>query len=324
MTLKEISQPVEKHIKEFETYFKSIMKSNVSLLDLILQYITRKQGKQIRPSLVFLSAGLCGSVNQRSIIGAAMLELLHTATLIHDDVVDEASERRGLASINAAWSNKIAVLIGDFLLGKGLLAAVDNNEHDFLKALSTTVKRMSEGELLQIQKSKEIDKSEETYFKIISDKTASLLSTCCEVGALSATDDKEKINKLRLFGEYLGIAFQIRDDIFDFVGHSKTIGKAIGNDLKEKKMTLPLIYSLSKVQHSEAKEIIKLVKSNKISKKEIRYVLNFVMENGGIDFSELKAREYIQLAVSQLTDFPDSEYKHSLLMLADFVIERES
>ena len=227
------------------------MRTKVPLLELIIRYITKKKGKQVRPALVFLSAELCGGINNRSYIGAALVELLHTATLVHDDVVDEAKKRRGLPSINAAWTNKIAVLIGDYLLAKGLLIAIENEEFTFLKATSRTVRRMSEGELLQIQKSKEILLDEDIYFKIISDKTASLMASCCEIGAISATEDTEIHAVLRNFGELIGIAFQIKDDIFDYVSKSSILGKPVGNDLKEKKFTLPLIFSISKVPEKQ-------------------------------------------------------------------------
>ncbi len=324
MTINDIIKPVEAHLKEFDSFFKKSMKSNVSMLDLIIKYMTRKKGKQVRPSIVFLTAEMCGGINQRSFTAAAMVELLHTATLVHDDVVDEAKERRGIASINASWSNKIAVLVGDFLLAKGLLSAIDNEEFGFLKALADAVKRMSEGELLQIQKSKETDVTEETYFRIIQDKTASLIATCCSVGALSATNDEKVISKMKMYGEYLGIAFQIRDDIFDLTGQSAKIGKPVGNDLKEKKMTLPLLYSLRQVPKKESKEIIKLVKNKNISKKEIEQVMKFVEVNGGIEFSEGKAMEYSNKALEMLADFPASVAKDSLVNLARFVVERDN
>lgn len=322
MTIKDISQPVENHLIEFNNYFKNSMKSNVSLLNLIIRYMTRKRGKQVRPTMVFLSAMLCGGINQRSYVGAALVELLHTATLIHDDVVDQSDKRRGIATINAEWNNKIAVLIGDYLLGKGLLAAIDKDEFQFLKATSEAVRRMSEGELLQIQKSREINIDEETYFKIISDKTASLISTCCEIGAISATDDREKQLVMKEYGELVGIAFQIRDDIFDYTGKSSTIGKPIGNDLKEKKITLPLLYSFSKVDKSKVKELVKIIKSDKLQNKNINEIVDFVKSNGGIEYSEKIAMEYAENAIKKLEIFDDSIAKNSLINFAKFVIER--
>jgi octaprenyl-diphosphate synthase len=322
MTLKEIIKPVEKHLDDFNDFFKETMKSNVPLLDLIIKYMTKKRGKQVRPLIVFLSAELCGGVNKRSYVGAAMVELLHNATLIHDDVVDEASERRGMATINAEWSNKIAVLIGDFLLAKGLLSAIDGGEIGFLNATSKAVRRMSEGELLQIQKTFDNDIDEDIYFKIISDKTASLLSSCSEIGAISATDDPNYHNLLSQYGENIGIAFQIQDDIFDIESKSSILGKPVGNDLKEKKITLPLIYSFSKSSKSESSEIKKIIKNGKLSQKNIDKIVNFVHEKGGIEYSSQKARLYSSLAIEKLSCFDNTPAKESLINFANFVIER--
>ena len=319
----EVISPVEEHLKEFNTYFKNMLKSDVSLLNLILQYITKKRGKQLRPTIVFLVADLCGGVNKRTFSGAAMVELLHTATLVHDDVVDESFERRGIPTINAIWRNKVAVLIGDYLLGKGLLTAIDDSEFDFLRATSLAVLRMSEGELLQIKKSKEINSDEKIYFRIIADKTASLMAACCEIGAISATANVETQLLMRQFGEYLGIAFQIQDDLFDYLSHGNTIGKPVGNDLKERKITLPLIYAFSKVQKSQSREIIKLVKSGKLAKKDIRKIVDFASENGGIDYAKNKAIEFSDKAAELLTTFNPSASKESLLYLTKFVIERK-
>ncbi|MFH1052095.1 MAG: polyprenyl synthetase family protein [bacterium] len=322
MTIKEIGEPINKHLEEYNKYFKSLMKSDVALLNLVIQYITKKKGKQVRPVLVFLSAELCGGVNQRSYIGAAMVELLHTATLVHDDVVDEAAERRGMASINASWNNKIAVLIGDYLLGKGLLSAIDNREFDFLHATSEAVRRMSEGELLQIQKSKDIDIDEVTYFKIISNKTASLMASCCEIGAISASSDKAIHKKMRTFGELIGTAFQIRDDIFDYQSKNSFIGKPVGNDLKEKKMTLPLIYSIKNVPKKVAKEITGIVKKGNLRKSDIQKIIDFVHEQGGIDYAEKVSWEFSDKARFIIQEFNDSPAKRSLLSFCDFVIDR--
>lgn len=322
MTIKDISLPIANRLKEFEKYFKSQMKSNVSLLDLIIRYMTQKKGKQVRPTMVFLSAEACGGVTDRAFVGAAMVELLHTATLIHDDVVDQSSERRGIATINAEWNNKIAVLVGDFLLSRGLLAAADNNELEFLRITSRAVRRMSEGELLQIQKSKDFNVDEETYFRIIADKTASLLATCCEVGAASATDDPDARKALKDYGENVGIAFQIRDDIFDFGGDEK-IGKPIGNDLKEKKLTLPLLYSFARVSKKSSKEILKIIKKGDLSSENIGKVSAFVYENGGIEYAEKTARSYASKALERIEFLPDSEAKTSLLNFANFVIDRD-
>lgn len=322
MTLKEIQAPVEHHFKDFNAYFKGLMKSEVALLDLIVQYLTRKKGKQMRPLLVLLSAELCGGVNQRTYIGAALVELLHTATLIHDDVVDDAIERRGMVSINSAWSNKIAVLVGDYLLGKGLLSAIDRNEFDFLRATSNAVRRMSEGELLQIQKSKDFKNNEDTYFHIIADKTASLMAACCEIGAISVTDDKEKQLAMRQFGEFIGIAFQLRDDIFDLQPKNALLGKPVGNDLKEKKMTLPLLYALKQVKRSEAKDIMKIIKEGNMTKKNIERIVAFISNNDGIIHTQKRAHEYIDLSLNILSGFPDSPAKESLTHLAKYVLDR--
>jgi len=323
MTITEISKPIENHLKEFNKYFKETMKSNVALLDIIISYMTRKRGKQVRPAMVFLSAELCGGVSERSYIGASMIEFLHTATLVHDDVVDNSDKRRGLATINAEWNNKIAVLIGDFLLAKGLLAATSNTEFGFLHATSDAVKRMSEGELLQIQKSNEIDLEESTYFRIISDKTASLLSAACKIGALSATDDQEKHELMYQYGENVGLAFQIRDDIFDYTGDTTKIGKPIGNDLKEKKITLPLLYSFSQVSKSQAKKVLKMIKEDELNRDNIKYIINFVTDNGGLDYARDKANHYCDQAVSILNKFDPSPARDSLTSFAKFVVDRD-
>lgn len=322
MLVKEITKPIEVQLKEFNVFFKKMMKSDVSLLNLIISYLTRKRGKQIRPALVLLSAELCGGISERSYIGASMVELLHTATLIHDDVVDESKERRGMASVNAIWNNKIAVLIGDYLLAKGLLAAIDKGEFGFLNATSNAVRRMSEGELLQIQKSKDYNIDEATYFRIITDKTASLMAACCEIGAISASDNPDYHKAMKDYGELVGTAFQIQDDIFDYESQSKTIGKPVGNDLKEKKITLPLIYSFTKVSRKSSKEILSIMKKNKIKKDEIKKIISFVRDNGGIDYARNKAMEFSVKAVDILKIFDDSPAKKSLAILSDFVIDR--
>ncbi len=322
MTIGDISKPVKNHINEFTKYFKGFMQSDVSLLNLIIKYLTQKTGKQVRPTLVFLSAEVAGGVNRRSYVGAAMVELIHTATLVHDDVVDDSKERRGIATINSEWNNKIAVLIGDFILAKGLLSAVENDEFRFLAVTSSAVRRMSEAELLAIEKSNTLNVDEATYFRITADKTASLLASCCEVGAMSATDDPAARKAMRDYGENLGIAFQIRDDVFDYVSRSSTIGKPVGNDLKEKKITLPLIYSFEHADSKKSKEILKLVKNGKLTKSDISGIIDFVRESGGIDYAEQKARDYAQRARGCLDYFPDSEARRALMNFTDFVIER--
>ncbi len=323
MNLKDIGKPVQEHLDEFNDFFKDSMKSDVSLLNLIIDYVLKKKGKRVRPTLVFLSAEISGSVSHRSYIGASMVELLHTATLIHDDVVDEASERRGMASINASWNNKIAILIGDYLLAKGLLSAIDDDEFYFLKILATAVRRMSEGELLQIRKSWDFDTDEDTYFRIISDKTASLMASCCEIGSYSASDNPEYHRALRNYGENVGLAFQIRDDIFDYISKGFTIGKPVGNDLREKKLTLPLIYALQQADKKDGKKIKGMIKKGKLSKDIINHIVDFVKLNGGIDYAEKSAKELYGKAVKELEIFEDNEAKESLVNFAKFVVERE-
>lgn len=298
------------------------MKSKVGIVDLIANYILKQKGKKIRPLLVLLSGKLSGEVNSRTYRGAILVELLHTATLVHDDVVDSAEKRRGLPSINAVWKNKVAVLMGDYLLSRGLLLSVDGNDFDFLKVITETVKRMSEGELLQIKKTQKLNIDEETYFRIISDKTASLLSTCCEIGAMSSNDDSEKISALRNFGEYLGLAFQIKDDILDYKGSSILVGKPLGADIKDKKITLPLIHSLSQASKSERSDIIKLVKNSK-KKKNISEIIEFVEKYGGIEYAYQVAKSYADKANKCLEIFDPSPEKDSLVNLVDFVIDRK-
>lgn len=321
MNLKEVTIPIEKELKEFQKRFSKELKSQVALIDIITKYILKQKGKQIRPTLVLLSAKLCGGINDRSYVAANMVELLHTATLIHDDVVDEASERRGFASINAVWKNKAAVLIGDYLLSKELLIALERKEFDFLHATSEAVRRMSEGELLQIQKARNFDATEETYFKVISDKTASLIKTCCQLGAMSSTNDEEKITRLSDFGENLGIAFQLQDDLLDYTGRKKLLGKSPGNDVKEKKFTLPLIHSLENAPKGKGNEIIKMIKGKKNNVFEKVY--NFVSEYGGLEYSKEKIKQYSNDALQSICIFPDSPAKNSLKMLVNFVGERE-
>ncbi len=318
---KEILAPIKPELEEFQEQFASVLKSKVALLDLIMKYILRQKGKKIRPVLVLLSAKLCGIINQRSYIAANLVELLHTATLIHDDVVDEAKTRRGIASINAVWKNKASVLIGDYLLSQGLLISLDNKEYDFLHATSEAVRRMSEGELLQIQKARNFDATEETYFKVISDKTASLIKSCCKLGALSTTNNSSMIQALSDFGENLGIAFQLRDDALDYTGRKSLLGKSTGNDLKEKKFTLPLIYSLDNAPKKRSAEIMKLIKSDE--KKKFEEVYYFVLEFGGIKYTAEKTKEYCSKAKESLHIFPESDSKNSMISLLNFVSERE-
>lgn len=320
--LTQISKPIKSELDQFGKLFKEALKSKVGLVDLVTKYILKQKGKKIRPLLVLLSSKTSGNINERTFRGATLVELLHTATLVHDDVVDSAEKRRGLPSINAVWKNKVAVLMGDYLLARGLLLAVEGNDFDFLKIVSNTVKRMSEGELLQIKKTQKLNIDEETYFRIISDKTASLLSTCCEVGALSSTEDEEKIIEMRNFGENLGIAFQIRDDILDYVGTSKIVGKPLGADIRDKKITLPLIYSLEKAEKSERARIIKLIKNGK-KKDNIETIIDFVKKYDGIEYAYSVAKEYSEKAKTSLLKFEPSESRQALEALVDFVVDRK-
>lgn len=320
--LDSIYRPVAIELEKFEKYFASTLKTRIGLLDMVVQYLVTRKGKRIRPLLTFLTAGLVGKVNDRTYVGAAMVELLHTATLVHDDVVDEAKERRGFLSINAKWNNKIAVLLGDFLLAKGLLLAIDNKEFGFLEILSTAVKLMSEGELLQIQSSKDEEANEERYFEIIYSKTASLISACCEIGCLSSTNDNEARTKIKEFGKLIGLAFQIRDDIFDYTGKSNIIGKPVGNDLRERKITLPLIYALKNANSKESKAILNIIKKKK-KKKEIKEIVDFVIRNNGIASAQNRAKELVESAKQILLEFDDNPFRQSLLLLADYIIERE-
>lgn len=323
MNLKEISRPIESDLKNFNAYFDLILKSDMKLLDLLIKQVKQAKGKQMRPMLVLLTAQLCGKIDERAYLAASAIELWHTATLIHDDVVDEADERRGLASINAIWDNKIAVLLGDFLLAKGLLALVNNAEFDFLRVASYAIKLMSEGELLQIQKSRETDISEETYFEIINGKTASLLSVCCEIGAIAAGADDATSKKMQKFGKNLGNAFQIKDDIMDYVGSNTIIGKATGNDLKEKKITLPLIYALQNTDPKTSKQILSKVKGKQLSDKDVREIIQFVIDRGGIEKSHHKAEEFIAKSIAIISEFEPSPARTALEHFSKFVLERK-
>jgi octaprenyl-diphosphate synthase len=298
------------------------MKSSVGLVELVTRYIVRQKGKKVRPILVLLSAEACGGVTERSYRGATLVEILHTATLVHDDVVDEADTRRGFPSINAVWKNKIAVLMGDYLLSRGLLLSLEHDDVDFLRITSTSVRRMSEGELHQIQKSRRLDMDEETYFRIIGDKTASLLSTCCEIGASSATADETVRTRLRDYGEHVGIAFQIRDDLLDYVGRKSITGKPTGLDLSEKKLTLPLIHALRTAEPKEAKAMLGMIRSGG-RKMKAQSVIDFVERQGGLAYATAKAREYAGKAKEDLAGLPSTPARKSLEAFADFVVERE-
>jgi len=321
MKLEQIIEPIRGEIDQFHGHFREAMKSKVAFVDMIARYIVRQKGKKIRPALVLLTAKACGDINLSTYRGASLVEILHTATLIHDDVVDDADTRRGFASINAVWKNKIAVLMGDYMLAKGLLLSLDNNDFKFLKITSDAVRRMSEAEILQIAKSRDLDLDEETYLKIISDKTASLLSTCTQIGAASVSEDQELIGRMKSFGENLGMVFQIRDDLLDYVGRTSITGKPTGLDMKEKKLTLPLIHSLAGAPRSEAKSIIRIIK-NGASTKELRHVVEFAHDFGGIAYAEKKAGSYAGLALQALEQLPPSPAKDAMEQFVDFVMER--
>ncbi len=321
ITLDEISQPIASHLKNFDGTFRKSMQSRVPLLDIITRYIIKRKGKQMRPMFVFLSAGVCGNISQSSYHAASLIELLHTATLVHDDVVDESHERRGFFSINALWKNKIAVLVGDYLLSKGLLLSLDNNEFELLKIVSNAVRQMSEGELLQIEKARKLDINESVYYDIIEKKTASLIASCCACGASSAGSDPETIEKMRFFGLNVGMAFQIKDDLFDFQQSNKT-GKPSGIDIKEQKMTLPLIYMLNNSGYSEKRRVINTVKNHHNNPEKVNQVVKMVNQSGGIEYAQQKMQEFQNKAIDILRTFPESDYRTSLEKLVIFTTER--
>ncbi|MCA5003925.1 polyprenyl synthetase family protein [Sphingobacterium bovistauri] len=318
--LKEIQKPIATEIASFERKFKQSMQSSVPLLDIITQYLYKQKGKQMRPMFVFFAAGLCGEINESTYRGASLVELLHTASLVHDDVVDNANERRGLFSVNALWKNKVAVLVGDFLLAKGLLLSVNNEEHRLLKIVSHAVEQMSEGELLQIEKARKLDIKEDIYYEIIRKKTASLIASCCSCGASSVGADEQTVEKMRLFGEKVGLAFQIKDDLFDF--GLDDVGKPVGNDIKEKKMTLPLIYALNETSSSQKRSIINLVKNHNENPEKVAEVIQFVRNSGGLEYATNKMLQYQQEAFDILSEFPNNEYKTGLQELVKFTTER--
>lgn len=319
--LDEIKRPIEKELDVFEDKFKSSMKSSVPLLDRITHYIIKRKGKQIRPMFVFFSASLAGGITEATHRGAALVELLHTATLVHDDVVDNSYERRGFFSVNALWKNKIAVLVGDFLLSKGLLLSINNSDFHLLKIVSEAVKQMSEGELLQIEKARKLDIDEAVYYEVIRQKTASLIASCCACGAASAGADDETIEKMRLFGEKTGIAFQIKDDLFDF--GTDDVGKPLGIDIKEKKITLPLIYALSKATKTEKHRIINLVKNHNEDVNKVQEVIHFVRNSGGLAYAEMQMHRYQEEAFAILATFPPHEARTALEQLVRFTTERK-
>ncbi|MBT4918164.1 MAG: polyprenyl synthetase family protein [Flavobacteriaceae bacterium] len=322
-TVSQIKQPIEYEMELFEKKFQLSMYSKVSLLNRITHYVVNRKGKQMRPMFVFLIAKMFnnGDVNDRTYRGASVIELIHTATLVHDDVVDESNKRRGFFSINALWKNKIAVLVGDFLLSKGLLLSIDNSDFDLLKIISTAVREMSEGELLQIEKARKLDITESVYFEIIRKKTATLIAACCEMGSQSVMAPKTEVENMRQFGEYIGMAFQIKDDLFDY--GTQKIGKPTGIDIKEQKMTLPLIHTLNNCSKKEKKWVVNSIKNYNTDKVRVNELIHFVKEKGGLDYAVSKMKEYQKMALAILQKYPDSTYKESLELMVNYVIERK-
>ena len=318
----QIKLPIEVEMERFEKKFSGAMSSKVSLLNKITHYVVNRKGKQMRPMFVFLIAKMTGNgeVLERTYRGASVIELIHTATLVHDDVVDDSNRRRGFFSINALWKNKIAVLVGDYLLSKGLLLSIDNDDFDLLKIISVAVREMSEGELLQIEKARKLDITEDVYFEIIRQKTATLIAACCAMGAQSVDAPAEEVEKMRLFGEKIGIAFQIKDDLFDY-GTAK-IGKPTGIDIKEQKMTLPLIYALNNCSESEKRWVINSVKNHNTDKKRVNEVIQFVKDAGGLDYAVQKMKSYRDEALAILQSYPESPYRASLIIMVNYVIDR--
>ena len=319
--LTEIRKPVEKEMDEFESFFNRTMKSDIPLLKIILNYILRRKGKQMRPLLVFLTAALNGKIMESTYVAATMIELLHTASLVHDDVVDDARERRGALSINALWNSKIAVLVGDYLLSQGLLITIEKSRYDMLEIVSEAVKSMAEGELLQLQKARKLNIKEEDYIKIIMSKTAALIAACTATGARSVTGDPDIIQLMKDLGENIGLAFQIRDDLLDYDANGLT-GKILGNDIKERNITLPLIHALDLASSSQRRHIVAIVKSRKKTKDEINEVIEFVSASGGPEYAELKMNQYRDKALAILDSYPDSEIRNSLKKFVYFTTSR--
>jgi octaprenyl-diphosphate synthase len=321
----QIKQPIRYEMELFEKKFHLSMSSRVALLNRITYYIVNRKGKQMRPMFVFLVAKMVsgGEVNDRTYRGASVIELIHTATLVHDDVVDDSNKRRGFFSLNALWKNKIAVLVGDFLLSKGLLLSIDNGDFDLLKIISVAVREMSEGELLQIEKARRLDITEEIYYEIIRQKTATLIAACCALGAKAVLEesDNAKVEQMRKFGEYIGMAFQIKDDLFDYTDDA--IGKPTGIDIKEQKMTLPLIYALNNSTEKEKSWIINSVKNHNKDKKRVKEVIAFVKQKNGLEYAEQVMKDYQQKALELIKDYPDSEYKNALTLMVNYVIDRK-
>jgi len=320
-SVEEIMKPINSEMAEFEIRFRQSMQSNAPLLDKVTHYIIKRKGKQIRPMFILLTSKMLGGINDKSYEAATLVELLHTATLVHDDVVDDANERRGFFSVNALWKNKIAVLVGDYMLSKVLLLSIEKQNLKLLEIVARAVREMSEGELLQIEKARKLDITEEIYFEVIRQKTASLISTCCEAGAI-ATEREEMRGKMREFGELIGLAFQIKDDIFDY-GMPNKIGKPTGLDIRERKMTLPLIYVLNNCPKEIRKDLINIVKNKNENPKEVNRATQIVIEYGGINYAYQKMIELKDKALELIVDIPDSEAKNSLISLVKYTTERE-
>ena len=320
LSIKEIQAPIAEEMKAFEGKFRQSMKTKVILLDTIMNYIVQRKGKQIRPMFVFLTAGLCGDVTEKTYRGAALIELLHTATLVHDDVVDDSNYRRGFFSINALWKNKIAVLVGDYLLSKALLLSLNNDDIELLKIGSNAIQEMAEGELMQMEKARKLDITEEVYFEIIRRKTATLIAACCAMGVSSVGADAETVEKARLFGEKVGVAFQIKDDLFDY-GDAE-IGKPLGIDIKEKKMTLPLIYALNQADWSTKRRIINIIKNESENSQKVAEVIAFVKQSGGLEYATKAMKNLVEEAQNILNSFPETKFRRSLAGLVQFTIER--
>ena len=318
----QIKAPVKTEMEGFESKFRESMKSRVSLLDKIMRYIIKRKGKQMRPMFVFLSAKMNGGVSEATYTAASLIELLHTATLVHDDVVDVSYQRRGFFSINALWKNKIAVLVGDYLLSRGLLVAIENNEFVILKIVANAVKEMSEGELLQMEKTRNLNFDESIYYDIIRQKTATLIAACCAAGVASSGGTDEMIEQARLFGNDVGMAFQLKDDLFDF-GEGTKIGKPTGIDIKEKKMTLPMIYALNNASKSDRNRMIRIIKNHNDNSKKVNEVIDYVLQSGGIAHTKSKMIEFTESAKSRLIQFPDGDAKESLIALVDYTVNRE-
>ncbi len=322
VTLDTLRQPVAEELRIFDSGFRDAMRSRVGLVDLVARYLVRQKGKRVRPILVLLSAKACGGITASTYRGATLIEILHTATLVHDDVVDDADTRRGLASINAVWKNKVAVLMGDYLLSRGLLLALDHNDTDFLHATSQAVKRMSEGELLQIQRSRRLDIDEPTYLRIIADKTASLFSACTVVGAASTTKDEQTRARLREYGEQLGLAFQVRDDLLDYLGKRSILGKPTGIDIKERKLTLPLIHTLRSCDRADARNALRIIRKG-ADGRSLQWVIDLVVRSGGIEYAMQRADAMAAAAREQIMPLPPSEARDALLQFVDFVVTRD-